>query len=368
VKVLVTGAAGFIGKNVSIRLEELGHTVLRFNREGKLSELKIVMSDVDACIHLAGENRPENPNDFEKVNVGLTESVCDAIRNSGRLIPLLLASSSQAGKDNPYARSKLAAETMVRKLSSETQNPVIIYRLPNVFGKWCKPNYNSAVATFCNNIANDLPIQVNDASTVLTLVYIDDVVDGFIDALKIESSIDVKLNKIEPQHQITLGDLVSQIKTFKMSRDNLISERVGEGFVKALYSTYLSYLPTNDFSYPIASHSDERGVFVEMLKTKDSGQFSYFTAGPGITRGEHYHHTKTEKFLVIRGTASFGFRQIITNEKYELIISSEQPTVVDTVPGWTHDITNIGEDELIVMLWANEVFDPENPDTKAAKV
>jgi UDP-2-acetamido-2,6-beta-L-arabino-hexul-4-ose reductase len=368
VKVLVTGAAGFIGKNVCLRLEELGHTVLRFSREGKPSELKIVMFDVDACIHLAGENRPENPGEFEKVNVGLTETVCDAIRESGRLIPLLLASSSQVGKDNPYARSKLAAEMVVKKLTRDTQNPVAIYRLPNVFGKWCKPNYNSVVATFCNNTANDVPIQINDASTLLTLVYIDDVVEDFIDALNIGPSIEVKFNKIEPQYQITLGDLVSQIKAFKTSRENLISERVGEGFVRALYSTYVSYLSTNDFSYPVESHADKRGVFVEMLKTKDSGQFSYFTARPGITRGEHYHHTKTEKFLVIRGTARFGFRQIVSNEKYELITSSEQPTVVDTVPGWTHDITNIGDDELIVMLWANEVFDPENPDTKASKV
>jgi UDP-2-acetamido-2,6-beta-L-arabino-hexul-4-ose reductase len=301
------------------------------------------------------------------VNTDLTKSLCRAIQETGRKIPLLLASSIHVDMNEPYGNSKRDAESAVKQMSEETGNPVYIYRLPNVFGKWCKPNYNSVVATFCHNIANNLPIQVNNKSTNLRLVYVDDVVTDFLKVIRSFSE-GIFYPIIEPEYNISLGALDTQINAFKNCRKDLIVEQVGTGLVRALYSTYMSYVSPDQFTYDLIRHGDERGVFVEMLKTKDSGQFSYFTAHPGITRGGHYHHSKTEKFLVIKGIARFGFRHIVTNESYEILISGEKPQVVETVPGWTHDITNIGEEEMLVMLWANEIFDKELPDTKSAKV
>jgi UDP-2-acetamido-2,6-beta-L-arabino-hexul-4-ose reductase len=366
--VLVTGANGFIGKNLVVHLKEHRQfSVLTFTRENTLDELQGIVEQSDAVIHLAGENRPQKISDFETVNSGLTQSLCDGIRTSGRKISLVLVSSIQVDQNTPYGKSKLVAEQAVEALASDTGNPCFVFRLPNVFGKWCKPNYNSVVATFCHNIANDIPIQIKDESTKLDLVYIDDVVADFIRMIQQESE-GVARRVVEPQYNITLGEVADQIRAFKNCRVNLISEQVGTGFVRALYSTYVSYLKPEQFSYSIPCYSDERGVFVEMLKTKDSGQFSFFTAHPNVTRGGHYHHSKTEKFLVIKGKARFGFRHIVTNKTYELFTSGDVPQVVDTVPGWTHDITNVGDEEMVVMLWANEIFDRDHPDTVAAKV
>ena len=367
-RILVTGARGFIGKNLIIHINEHDDfDVIPFSRENSTDELQSMVNQSDAIIHLAGENRPEDISAFETVNTGLTQLLCNAIRATGRKIPLVLASSIQANQDNLYGKSKLGAEQAVKALSKETDNPVYIYRLPNVFGKWCKPNYNSVIATFCHNIAHDLPIQINDEFTRLRLVYVDDVVSDFLYVIQ-QNSQGVSRPEITPEYSITLGEMADQIKAFKDCRSSLISEPVGEGLVRALYSTYVSYLNPQQFSYLLPKYEDDRGGFVEMLKTKDSGQFSFFTAYPGVTRGGHYHHTKTEKFLVIKGRARFGFRHIVTDETFELIISGEDPQVVDTVPGWTHDITNIGDEEMIVMLWANEVFDHDYPDTVTAKV
>jgi UDP-2-acetamido-2,6-beta-L-arabino-hexul-4-ose reductase len=367
-KVLVTGARGFIGKNLLVHLNELEQvSILTYSRENSVEELQGLVDQADAVIHLAGENRPKDVSVFDVVNVGLTQSVCSAIRTTGRNIPLVLASSIQADQDNPYGKSKLAAEEAVMTLAEETGNSTYICRLPNVFGKWCKPNYNSVVATFCYNIAHDLPIQINDPSAQLRLVYVDDVVEEFLRVTQIKSDGLSKL-KVQPEYAFTLGQLADQIKAFKNCRNSLLSESVGEGLTRALYATYVSYFDPQQFSYPLPQYSDERGVFVEMLKTKDSGQFSFFTAHPGVTRGGHYHHTKTEKFLVIKGMARFCFRHIVTDETYEIVTSGDQSQVVDTVPGWTHDITNIGEDEMVVMLWANENFDRDRPDTVTAQV
>jgi len=280
---------------------------------------------------------------------------------------LVLASSTQVKRDNPYGRSKLAAEAAVQTLADETGNPCVIFRLPGVFGKWCKPNYNSVVATFCHNISRDLPIQISDPMASLRLVYVDDVVTALLAALEAPEPGCVQA-QVEPVFTTTLGKLANQIRAFGDCRSTLMTERVGTGFVRALYATYVSYLPNEKFSYQLTQHADPRGVFVEMLKTPDSGQFSYFTAHPGITRGGHYHHTKTEKFLVIKGEALFRFRHLLTNELVELRTSGGTPQVVDTIPGWTHDITNVGDDEMVVMLWANENFDRERPDTVASKV
>lgn len=367
-QVLVTGVQGFIGKNLLIHFNELEQfSILTYSRENSVEELQGLVDQADAVIHLAGENRPKDISAFDEVNVCLTQSLCDAIRSTGRKIPLVLASSIQAEQDNPYGRSKLGAEKAVITLAEETGNPVYIYRLPNVFGKWCKPNYNSVVATFCYNIAHDIPIQINDASTQLRLVYVDDVVKEFLRVIQLKSD-SVTMLKVQSEYNLSLGELADQIKAFKNCRHSLVSEAVGEGLTRALYATYVSYFDPEQFSYPLPQYGDERGVFVEMLKTKDSGQFSFFTAHPGVTRGGHYHHTKTEKFLVIKGSARFGFRHIVTDEAFEIVTSGDQPQVVETVPGWVHDITNIGDDEMVVMLWANENFDRDHPDTIAAKV
>lgn len=362
-KVLVTGSHGFIGKNLLVRFNELeGYESIGFNHGDSLSDLEVYVNDCDAVIHLAGVNRPNNIAEFAKGNAELTAQLCGMMAATNRNIPLILASSTQAALENPYGESKLRAEKFCEAYASCGGSSVTIFRFPGVFGKWCRPNYNSVVATFCHNIANNLPIEINDPSFSVKLVYIDDVVDGIVEAL-VAMPKGVIRREISPSYEISLESLAEQINSFKKCRTSLISERVGAGLVRALYATYVSYLPPNAFAYDLPKYGDERGVFVEMLKTKDSGQFSFFTAHPGVTRGGHYHHSKTEKFLVIKGNARFCFRNIVTNERHDLMTSGNKPQVVETVPGWTHDITNVGNDEMIVMLWANEIFDRANPDT-----
>jgi UDP-2-acetamido-2,6-beta-L-arabino-hexul-4-ose reductase len=366
-RILVTGANGFIGKNLVVRLSELANvTVSTFVRGDDIAQLAQLVSEADAVVHLAGENRPNDEAAFSQVNAGLTSALCDVIQQkyatTGRHVPLVLSSSTQAEKDNPYGCSKLAAELTVQTLAQTTGNPCVVFRLPGVFGKWCKPNYNSVVATFCHNLARELPVQINDPAAAVRLVYVDDVVNALLNVLEAPSP-GYTQAAVEPVYTITLGELAAQIRAFADCRSTLMSERVGTGFVRALYATYVSYLPKEKFSYKVQQHADPRGVFVEMLKTPDSGQFSYFTAHPGITRGGHYHHTKTEKFLVIKGEALFRFRHLLTDELVELRTSGNTPQVVDTIPGWWHDITNVGDDEMVVMLWANEVFNRLSPDT-----
>jgi len=367
-RILVTGSKGFIGKNLVLRFKELKcFEVIEFVRPDSLDRLPELVSQADAIIHLAGENRPKNVDDFALVNTELTRTICNVISSFGRDVPLIYLSSTQAELDNLYGKSKRAGEVAVEQYVAETGNTAVIYRLPGVFGKWCRPNYNSVVATFCHNIANDTPVQINDPSTKIRLVYVDDVISEFITVLSNMDS-GVRFGEVKPEYTITLGELAGKINAFKECRTSLVSERVGTGLSRALYATYVSYLPTGKFAYDLPRHGDERGVFVEMLKTKDSGQFSYFTAHPGVTRGGHYHHTKSEKFLVIKGDARFCFRHLSTNESYEIFTSGDKPQVVETVPGWAHDITNVGSEEMVVMLWANEIFDRDRPDTIASRV
>lgn len=367
-KVLITGANGFVGKNLLVYLNERKDCeIVSFTRKNNAEELPALLQGVEFVFHLAGVNRPQDPADFTHGNVDLTQTLCAAIASSGRKIPVLYTSSSQADLDNAYGVSKKGAEDALLRLARDHGVPVHLFRLPNVFGKWTRPNYNSAVATFCHNIARGLPIQINDPASRINLVYVDDVVGHF------ESVLDGKLSgdpfvKVEPQYSITVGELADQIRAFRDSRGSLVTEAVGTGLTRALYSTYVSFLPPELFAYEVPKYGDPRGVFVEMLKTKDSGQFSFFTAHPGITRGGHYHHSKTEKFLVIKGKACFRFRHIVSGDFHELFTTGETPQVVETVPGWTHDITNVGDDEMIVMLWANEIFDREHPDTYARPV
>lgn len=370
--ILITGANGFVGKNLQLHLSERKDIQVRcFTRANTVDELPALLNGADFVFHLAGVNRPQDPAAFVVGNAGLTQALCTALAQvattTGRKVPVVFASSIQAAQDNAYGQSKRAAEDALFALQHEYGVPVHVFRLPNVFGKWARPNYNSAVATFCHNTARGLPITVNDPAASLTLVYVDDVVQRFIHLLDgADAALDAAgFATVAPQYSTTVGALSAQIQAFKESRNNLVTERVGTGLVRALYSTYVSYLPVEEFAYTVPQHGDARGVFVEMLKTPDCGQFSYFTAHPGITRGGHYHHSKTEKFLVIKGCARFKFRHMHTGETHTLDTSGEQAQVVETVPGWTHDITNIGSDELVVMLWANEIFDRERPDTFA---
>jgi UDP-2-acetamido-2,6-beta-L-arabino-hexul-4-ose reductase len=367
-KVLVTGANGFIAKNLVLRMRErAGTDVLTLTRSDGDTAWQAALAQADAVVHLAGENRPTDPAAFDAVNTDLTQRLCHTLQSLGKRIPVLFSSSAQAEQDNPYGRSKLAAEKALAQLAKTNSNPVAIYRLPGVFGKWCRPNYNSVVATFCHNKAHDLPVHINDAQASVRLVYVDDVVNAFLATLE-EPMAGLSHPAVAPEYTITLAELSDKIDAFKNCRSNLLSERVGTGLTRALYATYVSYLPVEKFAYGVPAHRDARGVFVEMLKTPDAGQFSFFTAHPGITRGGHYHHTKTEKFLVIKGHARFGFRHMLTNEVNHLETHGDQPQIVETVPGWTHDITNIGNDEMVVMLWANEIFDRGNPDTIASNV
>lgn len=370
--ILVTGADGFIGRNMVAHLKlRDDFAVQTFTRQNSQSELDEMVAETDAIVHLAGINRPDDPAEFQAGNRDLTLALTHSIKRAGiekcKNIRLIYASSTQAEKNNPYGRSKLAAENSLIEFSKETGVQIGIYRLPNVFGKWSKPNYNSVVATFCYNIAQELPIVINDEDSPLSLAYVDDVVRSFLATID-GTHVLTQFIDVQPTYQTTVGEVAAIIQSFRSCRSTLEIGPVGVGLQRALYSTYVSHLPTSQFSYPVEQHGDSRGVFVEMLKTTESGQFSYFTAHPGITRGEHYHHSKTEKFLVIHGRARFGFRNILTGEKYSLEILGKDAKIVETVPGWTHDITNIGTDEMIVMLWANEIFDRENPDTYAMKV
>ena len=366
-RVLVTGANGFIGKNLLVHLHEKEIESVAFTSDMPVDQLPALLGDIDFVFHLAGVNRPQDPIEFASGNKGLTEHLCDAIRASGRQIPVIFTSSIQAYLSNPYGLSKKAAEDALVAFERDTGSPVYIYRLPNVFGKWSRPNYNSAVATFCYNIANNLPILINDSSSTISLVYVDDVISDFLKMFSDRPN-GVVWPTISTVYSITVGELGEQIRAFKNSRESMVIEAVGSGVARALYSTYLSFLRPEQFVYSLPVHADQRGRFVEMLKTKDSGQFSFFTAHPGVTRGGHYHHSKNEKFLVIQGVARFGFRHVVTDETYELFVDGENLKVVDTVPGWSHDITNVGDSEMIVMLWANEIFNRQHPDTIQSKV
>lgn len=366
--IAITGARGFVGTNLRVRLQELGHADIRpVPHTADDATIRDALSGVATIFHLAGVNRPDDPAEFESGNAGLAAKLCALAAEVAPGAAIIFSSSTQAAIDNPYGRSKKAAEDILLGHGRATGCDVTIFRLTNVFGKWSRPNYNSAVATFCHNIARDLPIAVNAPNASLNLVYIDDVVSALIAQID-PATRTVGFAEAGPVYATTVGEVAKLIESFRDGRRSLVTERVGTGLIRALYSTYVAALPPERFSYSVPMHSDPRGTFVEMLKTPDCGQFSFFTAHPGVTRGEHYHHSKTEKFLVISGKAEFRFRHIETGQMHRIETTGGHAEIVESVPGWTHNITNIGDDLLIVMLWANEIFDRDNPDTIGLKV
>ena len=372
-RVLVTGSEGFVGRNLCVRLRERGNTeVIPVHRGTTDEALRHGVASCDIVVHLAGVNRPQDPAEFMLGNRDFTARLAGLVAARGGGVPVIVSSSTQAERDNPYGVSKRAGEEALLSAIPNAESWVHVFRLPNVFGKWSRPNYNSAVATFCHNIARGLPITIHDPAAPVNLVYIDDVIDAFM-AIVASHERGERLSggpqrSVGPIHATTVGELAHHIRHFHDTRKQLGVDPVGTGFLRALYATYLSFLPKEDFAYAITRHVDPRGAFAEMLRTTDSGQFSFFTAHPGITRGGHYHHTKNEKFLVVSGRARFGFRHVVTDETFTLETSGDSPQVVDTVPGWAHDITNVGDSELVVLLWANERFDRERPDTITHKV
>ncbi|MCH9739725.1 MAG: NAD-dependent epimerase/dehydratase family protein [Epsilonproteobacteria bacterium] len=361
-KILVTGSNGFIGKNLIESLSRIENVeVFTFDKTSSVEKLEKDVVGIDFIFHLAGINRPQDPKEFYEGNYGFTEKLIQIVKKSGKNIPILMTSSTQVERDNDYGKSKLAGEDILKSYADETGAAIFIYRLPNVFGKWSKPNYNTVIATWCYNISRDIPLQINDPSVVLDLVYIDDVVESFVKHL--DNPVTNLDCKVGVTYHKSLGEISDLLYAFKESRETLITPRVGGGFERALYGTYLSFLPTDSFSYEIKGYQDERGTFYEVLKTLDSGQFSISTTAPGITRGNHYHNTKNEKFLVIKGEASIKLRQIHGDEVIEYNVSDKKMEVVEMIPGYTHDITNTGDTEMVLLIWANEVFDRDNPDT-----
>ncbi len=375
-KVLITGAKGFIGKNLVAALQNIRDgkdktanltkdiTVYAFDVDTPPDLLEAYCADCDFVFHLAGVNRPQDPAEFMKGNFGFSSTLLDTLKRHGNTCPVMLSSSTQASLENPYGQSKKAGEDLFFAYAKETGAKVLVYRFPNVFGKWCRPNYNSAVATFCYNIARDLPITVNDRAHEMTLVYIDDVVKELLDALQGAQTSAGDFCRVPTEHHATLGEIVDLLYAFRESRKTKYVPDVTEGsFSKKLYSTYLSYLPTDGFSYPLDMHTDDRGSFTEILKTANNGQFSVNISKPGITKGQHWHHTKNEKFLVVSGKGVIRFRKPDGEKIYEYFVSGEKLEVVDIPVGYTHNIENLGETDLVTFMWCNECFDPEHPDT-----
>jgi UDP-2-acetamido-2,6-beta-L-arabino-hexul-4-ose reductase len=363
-KILITGAKGFIGKNLVTELKNRKYTyIFEYDRATDPTLLEEYCKEADFIFHLAGVNRPKVQSDFMEENFGFTSTLLDTLKKHNNSCPVMISSSTQAKLDNPYGKSKKAGEDLLFNYSKETGAKVLVYRFPNVFGKWCRPNYNSAVATFCHNIAYGLPITVNDPSVVMNLVYIDDVVNELINALDGEENRNGDFCGVPVVHTITLGEIVNLIHSFRKSREERSIPNMSNEFTKKLYSTYLSYLPEDKFSYELKMNVDNRGSFTEFIKTPDRGQVSVNISKPGITKGNHWHHTKNEKFLVVSGRGVIRFRKIDSDEIIEYFVNGDKLEVVDIPTGYTHNIENLGDADMVTIMWANEPFDPEKPDT-----
>jgi len=362
---LVTGSNGFIGKNLIEGLKRVEDIAIRrFDVNDDMDLLTGHLKDVDIVFHLAGVNRPQNDSEFKIGNVNLSRKIVDILEKNKRNIPIVLTSSIQADLDNPYGTSKKEAENILIEYSQKNNAKIYIYRLPNVFGKWCRPNYNSVVATFCHNIAHGIEIRISDSNKEMELVYIDDVVDEFIRLLSDKGrDTDPLYYQIDRTFKTRLGDLAKRIYQLRDIRQTLVIPDLSDDLMKCLYATYLSYLDEDDFSYKPHSREDERGELVELLKSRHFGQIFISSSHKGVVRGHHYHNTKIEKFCVIKGKAVIKFRHIFKEEILSYPVSGEKIEVVDIPPGYTHSIENTGEGEMIVLFWANQIFDPEMPDT-----
>lgn len=363
-KILVTGAKGFIGKNLIAELKNRKFdTIYEYDLDSTLDDLDRYAKDADFVFHLAGVNRPKDEKEFLEGNFGFTSTLLELLKKYDNKAPIMISSSIQAELDNPYGRSKKAGEDLMFNYSEETGAKVYIYRFPNVFGKWCRPNYNSAVATFSHNIAHGLPITVNDPNHMMNLIYIDDVVDELIHALEGNPTKKNQFYTVLPVYEVTLGEITKLLYEFKESRQNKDIPNMKDGFTKKLYANYLSYLPEDQFSYELKMNIDHRGSFTEFIKTLDRGQVSINISKPGITKGNHWHHTKNEKFLVVSGNGVIRFRKVDSDKVLEYYVSGEKLEVVDIPPGYTHNIENLGTTDMVTVMWANELFDPNNPDT-----
>ena len=375
-KILVTGANGFVGKNLVSTLKNIKdgkdktksidiEDIYTYALDSTIDDLKKYTSDCDFVFHLAGVNRPKDASEFYEGNASFTETLCSLLKEYDNHCPILISSSIQASKDNDYGKSKKEGEDYLLNHGETMNLKVYIYRLANLFGKWCRPNYNSVVATWCYNVAHDLDIQINDESVELPLCYIDDVINEFLNALEGHPTISKEgIYQVYPIHFIKLGELAKIIKSFKESRKTLqIPNMQADSLEKKLYSTYLSYLPKDQFSYPLKMNIDQRGSFTEFLKTNEFGQVSVNISKPGITKGQHWHHSKNEKFLVVSGQGLIQFRDIYSDEIIEYHVSGDKLEVIDIPTGYTHNIINIGKTDMVTIMWANEAFNPEHPDT-----
>ena len=363
-KVLVTGSDGFIGKNLCLELKNKGYEVLKYDLDVPFEQLKEFVFIADYIIHLAGINRPLSKEEFYEGNTDFSLKLINLIKESKRIIPVIFSSSTQAELENDYGKSKKQAEDLFFAFMEENKNPVMTYRLANVFGKWCRPNYNSVVATFCYNIANNLPIEIRDENYDVRLVYVDDVVKEFIK--RINEPL-VALNKdiveVYPIEVISLGELAKKIRDFKKIRETFYTPKFESDFDRKLYATFLSYYPIDNFAYDLKMNVDNRGSFTEVIKTLADGQVSVNISKPGITKGNHYHHSKNEKFIVVSGQCEIKFRKIGTKETFAYKVNGEKIQAVDIPPGYTHSIKNIGNTDSVTIMWASEVFDADNPDT-----
>ena len=361
-RIAVTGANGFLGTNLVLRLSEQGRELRRITRHTDARVAAAELACADIIFHLAGANRPEEESEFLRSNRDYTIWVADAVGRGQRKPLIVYSSSAKALDKDAYGQSKRAAEKVLLDLAERGLATVSIWRLPNLCGKWARPNYNSVVATFCHNAANGLPLSINDPSAPLSLLYVEDLVEewlGLIDSPPARSG----LAKIRNVHPTKVGEVAELIRGFADTRTRGEICNVGNGLARMLYATFIAALPASQATYRLTLREDARGTFVEMLKNPAAGQFSYFTAHPGATRGGHYHHSKVEKFLVAHGTGRFRFRHVLSGETFELVGSAGDPAIIETIPGWAHDVTNIGDKELVVLCWANEPFDPKRPDT-----
>ncbi|MEI6259981.1 MAG: NAD-dependent epimerase/dehydratase family protein [Deltaproteobacteria bacterium] len=364
-KILVTGAKGFIGRNMVVALKRRADVdVIEYDLDSPAGLLEEGLAKADVVFHLAGVNRPERIEEFRSGNFDLTRQICKALWRLGHVPLLLLSSSIQAALDNPYGLSKRQAEEAVFDFGRDTGASVFVFRLHSVFGKWCRPNYNSVVATFCHNVARDLPITISDPAREIELVYIDDVVCAFIGVMNGRQPVsDGRYCLVEPKYRISLGALAETIQDFRVSRVSLALPDINHPFVRALYSTYISYLPSDSFAYTLTQRADPRGELAELLKSPHIGQIFVSRTRPGITRGHHYHDTKAEKFVVLEGDAVIRFRHILGGDVIEYPVSGREFCVVDIPPGYIHSVENVGQNDLIVLFWATEIFDPDIPDT-----